>query len=66
MNPNQEIVSVPVVIKHVGERAVLVNFGVPDQVWIPLSQIQNNVALDPEDVLDLRIPRWLAREKGMI
>lgn len=66
MNPNQEIVSVPVVIKHVAERAILVNFGVPEEAWVPISQIWNNVILRPDDVVDLRVPRWLAREKGMI
>ena len=66
MNPNHEIVSVSVVIKYVAERAILVNFGVPDDVWIPISQIWNNEIMNPDDVIDIRIPRWLAREKGMI
>ena len=61
-----EMIDVTVTFKHITDRAVLVNDGDKD-VWLPLSQIDYSF-LDPEpgDTLELLVPEWLAKEKGLI
>lgn len=64
------VVEIAVVVKHVTARAALVNFGVREEVWVPLSQIEDFV--DPESdrvsstTESIFIPEWLATEKGMV
>lgn len=61
-------IEIAVVVKRTTERALLVNFGVREEVWVPKSQISDwsgSEYLDHE-VDSIFIPEWLAKEKGMI
>ena len=64
------IVEVAVVVKRTTEKAILVNFGAPDEVWIPKSQI-TDWCDGPDDqpgygTTSIFIPEWLATEKGIL
>lgn len=63
-------VEIDVVVKHVTDAAVLVNFGVPLPVWIPKSKV-SDWSDGPDDApgygtTSIFIPEWLAIEKGMV
>lgn len=52
------------------EIAVVVNHGVAEEVWIPISQI-SDWCDGPDDApgygtTSIFIPEWMAQEKGMI
>ena len=61
-----EMIDVTVIFKRITDRAVLVNDGDKD-IWLPLSQVDYHFC-DPEpgDTLELLVPEWLAKEKGML
>jgi hypothetical protein len=66
---NPALVEIDVVVKRTTEKAILVNFGAPDPVWIPKSQIKDWCD-GPDDepgygTSSIFIPEWLATEKGM-
>jgi hypothetical protein len=64
------IIEIAVVVKHTTAKAILVNFGVKEEVWIPKSQISDWCdGPDDEpgyDTTSIFIPEWLAIEKGMV
>lgn len=47
-------------MKHETPQAKLFDFGTGEDVWIPTSQIEY------EDSETIRIPMWLAEEKGLV
>lgn len=61
-------VEINVKIKYMTDKAILVNFGAPDPVWVPKSQITDWAGSDELDhnVDTIFIPEWLAIEKGMV
>jgi hypothetical protein len=59
-------VEIDVVVKRSTDRAILVNFGVPQEVWIPKSQINDFTGDEVEEATSIFIPEWLAIEKGMV
>lgn len=65
-----EPVEIAVVVKRTTEKAILVNHGVPEEVWVPKSQI-SDWSDGPDDepgygTTSIFIPEWLAIEKGMV
>jgi hypothetical protein len=62
-----EKIEVSVTFKHITDRAVLVNDGDKD-IWLPLSMVDGGdiMAMEPGDVVELLLPEWLAKEKGLI
>jgi hypothetical protein len=65
--PSREV-EISVVVKKCTDRAILVNFGVKEEVWIPKSQILDWAGSEEVDynTTTLIIPEWLATEKGMV
>lgn len=59
-------VEIAVVVKRETEKAILVNFGVRDEVWVPKSQISDWSEDGDGSTSSIFIPEWLAKEKGMI
>ncbi len=64
------IIEVEVVVRRVTDKAILVNHGVPEEVWVPKSQI-SDWSDGPDDApgygtTSIFIPEWLATEKGMV
>lgn len=60
-------IEIDVVVKRSTEKAILVNFGVPKEEWIPKSQISDFTSDDDIDTAtSIFIPEWLATEKGMV
>ncbi len=64
------VIEIAVVVKRTTERAILVNFGAPEEAWIPKSQI-SDYCDGPDDepgygTTSIFIPEWLAIEKGMV
>jgi hypothetical protein len=63
-------VEIAVVVKGVTDRAIRVNHGAPDEVWIPISQISD--WCDGPDkspgygTTSIFVPEWLAIDKGMV
>jgi len=63
-------VEIAVVVKGVTDRAIRVNHGAPEEVWIPISQISD--WCDGPDkspgygTTSIFIPEWLATDKGMV
>jgi hypothetical protein len=58
------------VVKRTTEKAILINFGAPQEVWIPKSQIADWCE-GPDDepgygTTGIFIPEWLAIEKGIV
>ena len=49
--------------KHATDRAILVTDG-EEEYWLPWSQIE----VEPGDkgLINVKMPRWLAEEKGMV
>lgn len=62
----REAVEIAVVVKRSTDRAILVNHGVPEEVWIPKSQVSDFTGDSVEEAESIFIPAWLAQEKGMI
>ena len=58
-----DIIDITVRIRHVSERAVLVDHGGKEPVWLPLSQCE---LASNGGTHTLSLPEWLAREKGLI
>ena len=63
---NRRDVEIEVVVKRSTDRAILVNFGVKEEVWIPKSQINDYTGDEVEEATSIFIPEWLAIEKGMV
>jgi hypothetical protein len=64
-SPNRDV-EIAVVVKRSTERAILVNHGVREEVWVPKSQINDFVGDDIDTAESIWIPEWLATEKGMV
>jgi len=65
---NMEQVEIKVSVKRETERALLVDFGGKEEVWIPKSQITDWGPSD-KDLAQadcIFIPDWLATAKGMV
>ncbi len=60
-----DLIDLTVIIRHSTERAVLVDHGGEEAVWLPLSQVEIAPNSDGKTVT-LTLPEWLAREKGMV
>jgi hypothetical protein len=60
-----ELVDVTVILKHQTERAVLVDHGGKEPVWLPLSQCEIAPNTDGK-THTVTMPTWLATEKEMI
>ncbi|MHB1099497.1 MAG: hypothetical protein ACYCZR_08080 [Burkholderiales bacterium] len=70
-----EKIEVAVTFKHITDRAVLVNDGDKD-VWLPLSQVEVNDGgddestfwgdLEPGQIIEIVVPEWIAKNKGLI
>ena len=63
-------VEVEVVVRRVTTAAILVNHGVPKEVWLPKSQI-SDWCDGPDDepgygTTSVFLPEWLAIEKGLV
>ncbi len=63
---SRELYDIKVQIHHRTEKAVLVSDDGDRNraVWLPLSQIEINE--ESAGVLDLTLPLWLAKDKGLI
>ena len=49
------------------DRAILVKDGGDEELWLPLSQVEDFAEdAKPGDALDISLPEWLAKEKGLI
>lgn len=64
-SPSRDV-EIEVVVKRSTERAILVNFGVKEEVWVPKSQINDFCGENVEEATSIFIPEWLATEKGMV
>jgi len=67
MRPATETTELSMVLHHKTARAVLVSDTgeKDDAVWLPLSQI--SVGQDSvDDILQITMPEWLAKDKGLI
>lgn len=62
----QEDFSITATIIKETEKAYLCDCGLEKPVWIPKSQIRNEEVISEEEVIELQIPKWLAKEKGLI
>jgi len=51
-------------VRHETDYAILVDFGDPEAVWLPKSQLEDWP--DVGDCDDVIMPEWLAKEKGVI
>lgn len=63
-----EKVEVSVTYKHQTDRAVLVNDGEYD-FWLPKSQVTIEGGEFPDEAgtaIEIELPEWLAKEKGLI
>ena len=61
-----ETIEVSVTFKRFTAHSVMVNDGDRD-VWLPLSQVDYDFCdTDEGEVIELLMPEWLAKEKGMI
>lgn len=61
-----EKIEVSVTFKRLSDRALLVNDGDKD-IWLPLSMVEGDfLEAEPGDTLELLLPEWMAKEKGMI
>lgn len=56
-----DLFEVHVEIKRETGRAILVDAGLEDEIWLPKSQIE----IDDEKGT-VSIPEWLAKEKGLL
>jgi hypothetical protein len=65
-NSDNADIEIGVVVKRSTERAIKVNFGVKEEVWIPKSLIRDWVGESIDTAESIFIPEWIAREKGMI
>jgi len=60
-----DLVDITVIIIHQTDKAVLVDFGGKEHVWLPHSQVE--VARSPNGKSHIvTLPEWLANEKGML
>jgi hypothetical protein len=61
-----EKIEVAVTFKHITDRAVLVNDGDKD-VWLPLSQVEYDFCdTEPGEAIEIIVPEWIAKDKGLI
>lgn len=60
-----DLIDVTVVLRHHTDRAVLVDHGGKEPVWLPLSQIELAPNADGR-THTATLPEWLAEESGMI
>jgi hypothetical protein len=60
-----DIVDIVVILKHTTERAVLVDHGGKEPVWLPLSQVELAPNSDGK-THTVSLPQWLAEDKEMV
>lgn len=60
-----DLVDIPVIVRHETDKAVLVDHGEEEPIWLPLSQIE--IEPNPDGKTHtVTLPEWLATEKEMI
>ena len=64
-------IEIAVKVKAKTGKAILVDHGGNEEVWVPLSQIEDYCGSDdieksPYGVTSIFIPEWLATEKGIL
>jgi hypothetical protein len=59
-----ELVSVNGTTMFETEKAILADFGLEENIWIPKSQMEDWP--EPLENGEFLMPRWLAKEKGVI
>ncbi len=64
-DPDVETVELEGTIKYRTAKAVLIDVGDGEEVWIPESQIVDEYE-DDEGLMVFTIPEWLAIEKGLV
>ena len=64
-SPNRDV-EIAVIVKRSTDRAVLVNHGVRDEVWVPKSQVNDFTGDTIDTAESIFVPEWLAIEKGMV
>ena len=57
---------IKVIVQHHTDRAILVDVGRTDAVWIPRSQISDFSGPDLEHADSIFISQWLATQKGIL
>lgn len=60
-----EIVDICAVIHHRTDRAVLIDHGGKDKVWLPLAHAEVEANEDGR-THTVSIPQWLAEDKGIV
>jgi len=60
-----DLVDIPVIVRHETDKAVLVDHGEGEPVWLPLSRIEIEPNTDGR-THTVALPEWLAMEKEMI
>lgn len=62
----QETVTIDGTIEHETGKAILLDVGADDPVWIPKSQIVDMESNRADGTVSVEIPEWLALDKGLI
>jgi hypothetical protein len=60
-----DIIDITVTIRGSSDRAVLVDYGEKETVWLPLSQIELAPNADGR-THTVTLPQWLAEEREMV
>jgi len=61
---DKSLISVEATTLRETDQAVLFDFGLPEEVWIPKSQLEEWP--DEDDFGEVWIKEWIAKEKGII
>ncbi len=59
-------VEIDCVVRRSTEKAILINFGTDEDVWVPKSQISDYTGETVDEAESIFIPEWLATEKGLV
>ncbi len=59
-------VEIDCVVRRSTDKAILINIGTPDDVWVPKSQVSDYCGESLETAESIFIPEWLATEKGLV
>ena len=60
-----DLVDISVIVRHETDKAVLVDHGGENAVWLPLSQIETEPNSDGK-THSVTLPEWLAADKELI
>jgi hypothetical protein len=64
--PDKEMIEIVAKVIKRTEKAILINDGSNQDIWIPLSQIEIENEDEKEGFIEFLIPEWLAFDKGLI